>query len=260
MSLQTKHYCYGELYDERSFGNVRDLNINKKIKTVRKKNTCVWILNSSGFYVFSRNWIKVPQKSDELQTVHFYRRWTILSTILQNFQLAYDALNPGWTVIFHFDFAFGLYSILELSNISASCNSFSNTSDRDTEIPRDQRMLQKSFSILLSFSPIFLLLWSSVPQKSDELQTVHFYRRWTILSTTLQNFQLAYDGTLTWFIQHICTKVAQLILRDLTVLWVPEIVWQSEYAEFHGDMKTTLKSRLPFYRFIYRSIKRAIGF
>ena len=79
-----------------------------KIKRqLAKKNTCVWILNSSGFYVFSRNWIKVPQKSDELQTVHFYQQWTVLSTILQNFQLAYDAVNPGWTVIFHFDFAFG---------------------------------------------------------------------------------------------------------------------------------------------------------
>ena len=32
-----QHYCYGELYDERSFGNVRYLNINKNIKTVLKK-------------------------------------------------------------------------------------------------------------------------------------------------------------------------------------------------------------------------------
>ena len=158
-SLQTKHYCYGELYDERSFGNVRDLNINKKIKTVRKQEyLCVWISNSNGFYVFSRNWIKVPQKSEAVQIAHFYRRWTVLSTVLQNFQLAYDAVNPGWTVIFHFDFAFGLYSILKPSSISASCNSFSNTCGRDTEIPGDQRMLQKGFSVLLLVSPIFLLL------------------------------------------------------------------------------------------------------
>ena len=79
-TLLGKCCCYGELYDEISCGNVRDLNIN--IKTVPKKNTCAWILNSSGFYAFSRNWIKVPQKSDELQTVHFYRRCTVLSTIL----------------------------------------------------------------------------------------------------------------------------------------------------------------------------------
>ena len=95
-SLQTKHNCHGELYDERSFGNVRDLNINKNMKTIRKKkNACVWMLNSSGFYVFSRNGIKAPEKSDEVQTVHFYRWWAVLSTILQNFQLAYDAMNPG---------------------------------------------------------------------------------------------------------------------------------------------------------------------
>ena len=51
-------------------------------------------------------------------------------------------MNPGRTVILHFDFAFSLYSGLEPSNISASYNSFNNTSDRDTEIYGDQKMLQ----------------------------------------------------------------------------------------------------------------------
>ena len=48
------------------------------------------------------------QEVEEGSTVQFWGRWTVLSTVLHKFQLDYDAVNPGWTVILQFDFAFGL--------------------------------------------------------------------------------------------------------------------------------------------------------
>ena len=75
---------------------------------------------------------------------------------LRTFPVSLQRSEPGTGCYLHFDFAFGIYSILELSNISASCNNFSNTSGRDTEISNDQKMLLSLFPILILF---FSVAW-----------------------------------------------------------------------------------------------------
>ena len=60
-SLQIKHYGYGELY-EKSFENIRDLNINKNIKTVRRKEYLCMVIKQHWILCFQQ---EVDQGSTE---------------------------------------------------------------------------------------------------------------------------------------------------------------------------------------------------